>query len=296
MSDRAVTTVVPATDNKEPLAIVCGGGRLPLRIADAVAERGRPVFLLAIHGAAEREIERHPHAWIKLGEARLPLRLLAQNGCREVCIIGNLTRPPLGALKFDRVSLRLATRLARLWLGGDDRLLSGIARILEGEFGLKIVSAQDVVPEILAPEGSLTRRQPTGSDFSDMDKGFALLRALGPHDVGQTVVVAEGRVLAVEAAEGTDAMIERVGELRRQDGPPRGGGVLVKGPKPAQDRRLDLPTIGPRTVEGAARAGLAGIAVAAGATILAEREVMVSAADRANLFIFGVAEGAPKNA
>jgi hypothetical protein len=295
MSGRAVTAATTKAP-EGPLAIVCGGGGLPLRVADAVAARGRGVFMLAIRGAASEEIERFPHAWIKLGEARLPLRLLEERGCREVCIIGHVPRPRLTELRVDRVSLRVAARLARLWIGGDDQLLSGIARIMEGDFGLKIVGAHEVVPEILAPLGPLTRRRPNAAELADIDKGFALLGALGPHDVGQAVVVAEGRVLAIEAAEGTDAMIDRVASLHRQGCFTDGVAVLVKGPKPTQDRRLDLPTIGPRTVAGAARAGLAGIAVAAGATILTEIDAVVAAADQANLFVVGVAAGAPNGA
>ncbi len=286
----------PAKAEIAPLGIVCGGGALPSRVADAVAGQGRGVFMLAIRGAASAEIERFPHAWIKLGELREPLRLLAQHGCREICIIGFVPRPRLADLAFDRVSLRVAARLARLWVGGDDKLLSGVARILEGDFGLKIVGAHEVVPEILAPDGPLTRRQPNPTEREDIDKGFAVLGALGPHDVGQAVVVAEGRVIAIEAAEGTDAMIDRAGALHRQGSFADGAGVLVKGPKPTQDRRLDLPTVGPRTVEGAVRAGLAGIAVAAGATILTEVDAVVAAADRANLFVVGVITGASNRA
>jgi hypothetical protein len=295
MSEHAVTAAM-SKPSGGPLAIVCGGGGLPLRVADAVTAQGRSVFLLAIRGAASEAIERFPHAWIKLGELKLPLRLLAEHGCREVCIIGQVPRPRLADLKLDSVSLRIATRLARLWVGGDDKLLSGIARILEGDFGLKIVGAHEVAPDILAPDGAMTRRRPSATELADVGTGFTLLAALGSHDVGQAAVVAEGRVIAIEAAEGTDAMIDRVAQLQRQGCFTEGVAVLVKGPKRTQDRRIDLPTIGPRTVEGAARARLAGIAVTAGATIVTEIDAVVAAADRANLFVIGVADDASNGA
>ncbi len=291
-SDAAGT--VPAT----PIAIVCGGGSFPLQVAEAASARGRPVFLLGLHGIADPAIARFPHAWIKLGEGRRPRKLLAAHGCRELCIIGNLTRPSLGSLSFDWDSLRFAGRVARLFVGGDNRLLSGIARILEDEYGLKVVGAQEVAPEILAPEGAFGRHAPAPRDLADIRIGVAVLRALGPFDIGQAVVVADQYVLGVEAAEGTDGLLERIAELRRigRVRAARGVGVLIKVPNPGQDHRLDLPAIGPRTVEAAARAGLAGIAVAAHATVVAAPADLVAAADAARLFVMGVAEDGPLGA
>jgi DUF1009 family protein len=263
-----------------------------VQVAEAASERGRAVFLLGLQGIADPAIARFPHAWIKLGEGRRPRKLLAEHGCRELCIIGNLTRPSLGSLSFDWDSLRFAGRLARLFVGGDNRLLSGVARILENEYGLKIVGAQEVAPEILAAAGTFGRHAPAQRDIADIRTGVAVLRALGPFDIGQAVVVADQYVLGVEAAEGTDGLLDRIAELRRigrvRTAP--GVGVLVKVPKPGQDRRLDLPAIGPRTVEMAARAGLAGIAVAAHATVVASPVALVAAADAAKLFVAGVAE------
>ncbi|MBI3437008.1 MAG: UDP-2,3-diacylglucosamine diphosphatase LpxI [Proteobacteria bacterium] len=279
------------TDTREPIAIVCGGGSLPLQIAAAAVAQGREAFLLGIVGVASADIERYPHAWIRLGELRRPVALMRARGCRDVCIIGQVTRPRLRSLAFDRGTLRIATRLARLWIGGDNQLLSGLARIFEADFGLRIVGAHEVAPELLVPEGALTTCRPDARAGDDIALGLAVIHALGPHDVGQAVVVAQGRVLAIEAAEGTDAMIARVAKLRR-DGVVAmapGVGTLVKAPKPSQDDRLDLPTIGPRTVEGAADAGLAGIAVASGKTLCANVDLAVAAADAARIFIYGIA-------
>jgi hypothetical protein len=173
--------------------------------------------------------------------------------------------------------------------GGDDRLLSGIGTLLE-EHGFRLVGADEIAPEILMPIGPLGRLAPIERDRLDIATGLSLLRATGPFDVGQAVVVSENRILAIEAADGTDAMLAHVAELRRK-GRIRtspGTGVLIKAPKPGQNRRIDLGSIGPRTVEGAARAGLAGIAVLAGSTVVAEPERIPAAADGAGLFVIGI--------
>jgi DUF1009 family protein len=183
-------------------------------------------------------------------------------------------------------------RVIAAYRGGDNHLLSGMSKLLEDE-GLHLVGAHEVAPEILVPEGALGRAQPSERDRADIALGLDYLHAAGRFDIGQAVVVAGRHVLAVEAAEGTDAMLGRVAEMRANGRvrAPRGTGVLVKAPKPTQDRRFDLPSIGPRTIEGAGRAGLAGIAVVAGSTIVAEFEQLVTAADRANVFVLGVPSG-----
>jgi hypothetical protein len=174
-------------------------------------------------------------------------------------------------------------------------LLSNIARLFE-QYGFRLLGAHEVAPEILMPEGTLGRVQAGERDRADIALGLEYLRAAGPFDVGQAAVVAGQHVLAVEAAEGTDAMLARVADMRA-NGRVRtgaGSGVLVKAPKPGQDRRFDLPSIGPQTVESARRAGLAGIAVVAGSTIIAEPDRMVKAADRANIFIVGAPAGSER--
>lgn len=278
-----------------PVAIVCGAGRLPLQVAQAAVARGRPVFLLGLIGIADPAIAGFPHTWIKLGQGGRAHRLLVEQGCREICFIGGLTRPSLSSLSFDWRTIRLAARVAKLFIGGDDRLLSGVIDIVEQEGGIKVIAPHDLAPEILAPEGPFGRRQPGEADLRDIRVGLSCLQAMSAHDVGQAVVVGRGQVLAVEAAEGTDAMLERVADLRRigRIRLPEGTGVLVKAPKAGQDRRIDLPALGPRTVQGAARAGLAGIAVTAGAAVIAEPEEFVAAADRAGLFVVGVPEQTP---
>lgn len=276
------------------IAIVCGGGSFPGAVAQAAARRGRRPVMFAIKGWAEPEaVARYPHHWIALGQFGRFLKLAAGEECRDVLFIGTLLRPPLRQIRLDWQTLKLMPRIARAFRGGDDRLLSGIARLME-ESGLRIVGLKDVAPEIVVPAGALGRCAPAPRDHADIARGFALIRALGPFDVGQAAIVANNHVLAVEAAEGTDQLLARVAALREAGRitAASGVGVLVKTPKPGQDRRFDLPAIGPQTVANAARAGLAGIAVAAGNAIIAEPEAVVALADRAGIFLAGVDEEA----
>jgi len=278
----------PGSREEGPLALICGGGSLPLAIADSVSARGRKVLLFPLHGAAKPDdFAQRPHHWLYLGQAGKFRRLARAAGCRDVVFIGSLLRPSLWQIRPDLTALLRLPRIIAAFRGGDDHLLSSIGRLLE-QSGFHLVGAHEVAPEILAPEGSLSRRQPSDADHADIALGFDYLRATGSFDVGQAVVVCGRRVLAVEAAEGTDQMLLRVAELRKSGRVRSGTGVLVKAPKPNQDRRFDLPSVGPQTVSGAERAGLAGIAVAAGATIVAEPERVVAEADRANMFVIAM--------
>lgn len=285
---------VPVRDNG-PLAVICGGGSLPFAVADAVTKRGRRVVLFAIRGWADpQRVARYPHHWADFGRFGRFCRLARGEGCRDVVFIGSLVRPAIWQIRPDLKTLRLLPRIFGLFRGGDDHLLKGVAAVFE-EHGFRLVGAHQIAPEILMPEGPLGRERPRERDHADIAKGLALLDAISPFDVGQAVVVADARVLATEAAEGTDQMLARVAELRasRRIAAASGHGVLVKAAKRDQDRRVDLPSIGPRTVEGAARAGLAGIAVVAGSTIVAEADRIAQVADRERLFVFGVRDGIP---
>jgi len=279
----------------EPLAIICGGGGFPGAVADAVARRGRRPVMFGIKGWADAAvIERYAHHWIAIGQAGRFFRLARAERCREVLFIGTVLRPPLTQLRLDWQTVRLLPRVIRFFRGGDDKLLSGVAGVAESG-GLKVIGVKDVAPEIFVPEGVLGRYRPSQRDSADIARALEVIAALGPFDVGQAAVVADHHVLGVEAAEGTDNLLTRIAELRRlgRVSTPRGVGVLVKAPKPGQDRRFDLPSIGPRTVENAARAGLAGLAVVAGSTMIAEADAATAAADREGIFFVGIREGAP---
>jgi hypothetical protein len=280
----------------EPIAIVCGGGSFPGAVADAVVRRGRKPVMFAVRGWAEAAVvERYAHHWIAIGQAGRFFRLARAEGCRELLFIGTLLRPPLSQIRLDWQTIRFLPSLVRYFRGGDNRLLSGLASLAEGG-GMRVIGAQDVAPDILVPEGVLGGCEPTARDRADIARALALIAAMGPFDIGQAAVVANNNVVAVEAAEGTDNLLARVADMRQQKRvtTPLGVGVLVKAPKPGQDRRFDLPSIGPQTIANVARAGLAGVAVVAGSTIIAEPQQVVTAADAARIFVVAVREDAPQ--
>jgi DUF1009 family protein len=278
----------------QPLAIYCCGGSLP--VADAARRNGRDVHLYALRGWADAaRVQAYPHEWGTLGQFGRFHRFLLDRRCKDIVFIGTLTRPTIWGVWPDLKALTLLPKIYSAFRGGDDHLLSAFGRIVE-EHGFRLLGAHEVAPEILVPEGPVGRAEPSALDHADIARGLELLRATGPFDIGQAVVVAENRVLAIEAAEGTDRMLERLAALRL-DGAirwPARTGVLIKAPKPAQNIRLDLPTIGPRTVEMAAKTGLAGIAVIAGGTAIADAQQVAAAADHANLFVFGLRQEEPR--
>jgi len=274
--------------SRAPLAIVCGAGSLPYAVAEAARRQGRSVVLFGLRGWADpARVEAYPHHWVRFGQLGAFCRIARQEGCRDVVFIGSIVRPSLWQIWPDLATMRMMPRVVRMFRGGDDHLMSSIMKVFE-ELGFRPIGAHEIAPEILMPEGAVGRFQPSGSHQVDIALGLALLRAIGRFDVGQGTIVAGGHVLAVEAAEGTDEMLAQVAELRRKGRIRSSGGVLVKAPKPGQDRRIDLPTIGPQTIAGAARAGLAGIAVVAGEAIMAEPGLVTAAADRERIFIVGI--------
>lgn len=272
-----------------PLGVICGSGTVPFAVADAALRRGRPVVLFALRGWADAPaVERYPHHWVALGQLGRFYRLAREENCRDIVLVGGLIRPSILQLRLDWGTLMQMPTIIRSFRGGDDHLLSGLGRMFESA-GFRIVGAHEAAPEITAPAGALGQLRPDDAVKDDIGRGFALLAAMSAFDVGQAVVVAGRRVVAIEAAEGTDAMLDRVAAMREAGRITlsTGVGVLVKAPKHRQDRRFDLPSIGPDTVARAARAKLAGIAVVAGATIVAEPQRLVEVADRAGLFVIG---------
>lgn len=275
--------------NEGPLGIVCGAGNFPIAVADAVAKTGRPVVLVGFYGYADSSIERFPHEWTHFGAFGRLVALLRKHNVRDVVAVGSVYRPRLRDFRLDWMTLRILPRLARLYRGGDDHLLSGVVQLVH-DHGLRMISVADVAPDMTVPEGVLGAHRPDADDEADIRFGHSLLRALGPYDVGQAAAVAGRRVLAIEAAEGTAGMMVRLREMR-ESGKLRladKAGVLVKAPKPGQDRRIDLPAVGAETVQQAAKAGLRGIAVEAGGTIVPDLAAMVQAADAAGIFLIGI--------
>lgn len=274
----------------EPLGILAGGGPFPGRVAAAAQAAGRPVFIVALQGFAEPAvIGAYPYAAARMGAAGQILGLLREHACRDVVLVGPVRRPSILDLRPDADGARLLARIGRAAFAGDDGLLAAVVRVL-GEEGFRVLGAHEVLREAVVPAGLLGQVAPDAQAADDVARGEAVLRALGAADVGQACVVQQGIVLAVEAIEGTDAMLARAAGLAR----PGPGGVLVKMVKVGQDRRADLPAIGPDTVRAAAAAGLRGIAFEAGGTLLHDRQGCVASADQAGLFLLGIEPGASK--
>lgn len=291
-----------ATAAKPRLAIVAGAGALPVRVAEAAARDGRELLIITIEGESDGDFSAWPNARLHWGEVGRLFDLLAEHDCREIVMIGRVARPNIKDVRFDFGAVRTLPRILTMLIGGDGAVMDQIVRFLE-EKGVAVRGAHEIAPELVMPDGALGRLTPARQDRADIATGIEVARAIGGFDIGQGVVVSRGRVIAVEAAEGTDAMLRRCAELRqgvdksggksvgktvaKSVGKGERSGVLVKLPKPRQDLRIDMPTIGVRTIEGAAAAGLAGIAVAAGGTLIAGREEVRRAADEAGLFVVG---------
>ena len=263
---------------------------MPFAVADSLVARGATPVLFALRGACDPvRVERFRHHWISVGQLGRAMRLFRAENCRDLVFIGTLVRPALSEIRLDWGTVRVLGRVWAAFRGGDDHLLSGIGDIFEQD-GFRMVGVKDIAPDLLMPEGSLTRAVPDETATTDIARGRAVLQALSPYDVGQAVVVIDGHVVGVEDIEGTDGLLARVARLRNE-GRIRARaarGVLVKAPKSGQDLRFDLPTLGPRTVGGAAKAQLAGIAIVAGNTIVAEPQAMIAAADTAGMFVTGL--------
>ena len=273
-----------------PVGLIAAGGVMPFAVADSLTARGIDPVVFALQGACDPvAVKRFRHHWISVGQVGRAVKLFRAENCRDLVFIGTLVRPALSEIRLDWGTLRVIGRLLAAFRGGDDHLLSGIGRILEQD-GFRMVGVRDVAPDLLMPEGCLTRAAPDDNAAADIARGRDVLRALSPFDIGQAAIVIDGHVVGVEDIEGTDGLLARVARLRAEGRirAKAARGVLVKAPKSGQDLRFDLPTMGPRTVEGAALAQLAGIAIVAGNTIVVEPQTMIEAADAAGLFVTGL--------
>ncbi len=265
------------------LGIIAGGGGLPARLVEVCRASGREVFVIAVKGQTDpATVAGVDHAWVRLGQVGPALDALRGAGVEELVMIGPIRRPGLREVGFDLRAAKLLTKVAAEGLG-DDGLLRVAIEMLEDE-GFTVIGVDELLVDLLAPRGPIGAERPDAQAESDIARGLEVLRALGPVDVGQAVVVQQGIVLGVEADEGTDGLLARCGVLARE-GP---GGVLVKSRKPGQERRVDLPTLGTETVAGAVRAGLRGIAVEAGGSLIVDRAAAAAAADAAGIFLCGV--------
>lgn len=283
------------------IGILAGGGTLPREIADSLAARRIPLVIVALEGEADQDFAPHRTETVNWGQIGRMLRVLRAHGTTDMVFVGRVSRPDLRKVRPDSgfyLALPMIWRILRV--GGDDAVLREVIRFFEGK-GLRVVGPADVAPELLVGPGALGAFAPDDEDRRDIALGLDVVARLGPLDIGQGVVVAGGRVEAIEGAEGTDRMLDRVAAQRRVQRaaiahaeptplPPSGRpfGVLIKRPKPGQELRIDLPAIGPETARRAAEAGLAGVAVLEGRTMAAQRQDLVRCADAMRLFIAGI--------
>jgi DUF1009 family protein len=267
-----------------PLGIIAGGGPLPGQVAQAAQAAGRPVFIAAIEDYAEPGVVTpFAHKFFRLGAVGAIIRAFRDEGCTDLVMIGPVKRPSFLSLRPDAEGAKMLARVGKAAFLGDDGLLAAIVRVLSEE-GFSMLGAHDILTDVLAPEGLLTEIAPDAEAMADIQRGIEVLKIIGAADIGQACVVQQGIVLAVEAVEGTDAMLSRLPAVTR----PGPGGVLVKMVKPGQERRADLPTIGVATISHAKQAGLRGIAFEAGGTILANKLLMIETAAREGIFLLGV--------
>lgn len=264
------------------LGIIAGAGGLPRRLADADAAP----FVVRLAGIADGDYSAFAGAECGIAEAGKITRSLRDAGCDAVVLAGIVKRPDFAKLRPDWRGAALLPRVIAAAAKGDGALLSVLVETLEAE-GFRVVGAETVLEELAAPAGAIGALSPSAENWTDIKKAAAIIAALGPFDIGQAAVVASGHTLAIEAAEGTDAVLERCAKFPDSA---RGGsrnGVIVKRPKPGQELRVDLPTVGVETIRLAAAAGLAGVAVEAGAALLIDRDATAREADARGLFLYG---------
>lgn len=271
------------------LGIIAGGGELPRAIAKSAEAAGRKVFVLRLGDLTGDWASDFANEQVALGELGRAFKAFKAHGCTDITLAGKVQRPKFSEIKLDARAVLAAPRVIAAALKGDDALLRSVVDMFERE-GLRVVGAAEAAPDLIAKPGVMTRTKPNRESLDDIELAFKVARAMGEFDVGQAAIVCAGLTLAVEAAEGTDATMARVANLpehlRGTASKPRG--VLVKAPKPIQDRKTDLPVVGVDTVRNAHAVSLAGIAVEAGGALIVDREAVVAEADKLGLFVMGV--------
>jgi hypothetical protein len=275
------------TNNRPKLGIIAGGGTIPELLIRYCEQTQRPYFVLAIEGNADRAVFDNTvaHQWIRIGQAGTGFKRLHDEHVEEVVMIGTIHRPSFSDLVPD---LRTTAFFAKIGFKslGDDGILRALVKEIESE-NMRVVGIHDVMPDLLVKTGFCTRKKPDKQAMADIARGVEVAESLGRLDVGQSVVVQQGLVLGVEGIEGTDELIRRCGTYQRKGS----GGVLVKLRKPEQDMRIDLPTIGLKTIENAHQAGLRGIAVHAGNALIVDEQEVLKLAEKYQMFIIGINPG-----
>jgi DUF1009 family protein len=278
------------TGPADRIGIIAGSGSLPREVAESIVARGGAVHVVMVNGSADASLAMFPHTVVNWAQPGRVTAALKAHGVRDVVMLGGFQRPDFRTARPDFAFFQVLPSVLRfLKAGGDDAVLRGLVALFERR-GFRIVGVRDVASDLLVDDGVLAGPAPSAQNAADAEKGFALIAALGRYDIGQAAVVANGRIEVIEGAEGTDRMLKRLAEARREAGTLGLGGVLVKRPKPGQDLRVDLPAIGPNTIENIAAAGLSGVAVMAGHVLAAERERMTEMANARGVFVAGISQ------
>jgi DUF1009 family protein len=271
------------------LAIIAGGGDLPRRVAEQARRAGRNPFVVGLKGFVDQTLlAEFGGPELSVGELGRLIQLMKKEGCEEMVFAGWLKRPDFASLKLDMKGVTSLPKILAAAKKGDDALLRSVMDVF-AEAGFRIIGADDVLDDLRVGAGPLGAIAPKPEHWPDIKRAAEVAKISGSLEIGQGAVSCAGLILAVEAQDGTDRMLARIPELIAEirGTPDKRRGVLVKAAKPQQERRIDLPTIGLTTVEGAAKAGLAGIAVEAGAALVVDREQVAAAADAAGIFIVG---------
>ena len=267
----------------EKIGLIAGSGTLPEEIIHACQARKQPIFVVAIEDWVDSDaVTSVPHTMLHVGQVSKALAALKSEQVDKVVLAGGIKRASLASLRPDFGGIKLIAKLAKLSTRGDDEVFSAIIQHIE-KAGFTVVGADKVLTELCAVEGVYGVVKPDAIAEKDIALGMKVAGALGQLDVGQAVVVQQGHILAVEAIEGTDALVSRCKNLKQ----PGVGGVLVKMCKPNQDTRVDLPTIGIRTVEHAHASGLRGIAIQAGGALVLDKQKLIAKADELSMFVVG---------
>jgi UDP-2,3-diacylglucosamine hydrolase len=272
------------------IAILAGGGNLPLVLAKSIVRQGGRAHIVAVRGEAGPQIEAFPHTWVTWGSVNAILATLKRESDGTMMIAGSVSRPDLMRVKPDFGLIRHLPKVLAMLRGGDDAVLTRLIRFFESQ-GLTVSGVAEIAPELIVGPGRLGAAvPPSASTEDDIARGFAVLDALSDLDVGQAIVVERGRVLAIEGVEGTDRMLARIADLPGRASP---SGVLVKGPKRGQDLRVDMPAVGAQTIGRLEEAKVATLVLAAGQTLLLEREEMLRRAAAAAITIDARTRTAP---
>lgn len=265
------------------LGVIAGGGALPGYLLYACERKNINSFVVGFEGQTDPGlVQGRNHMWARLGAIGQIINTLKAHHVQDIVLIGSIQKPSLFELKPDLWTAKFLARTGMRSLGDND-VLSSLRKALEKE-GFAVHGAHEFAQDLIAEEGVVGMVKPSKADWADIRYGFKMARAVGALDIGQAVIVQQGMVLAVEAIEGTDALIRRSKYLLRQGR----GAILVKSSKPQQDTDIDLPTIGPDTAREAAEAGLAGIAIEAGNSLLVDPQRVAEIADQHRMFVVGV--------